>query len=266
MVNTNLSKRIFSVIVLIIVLIFAVLIIGCTSLQNDGAADGTADQNTNATDTQTEVSDYPSFISAMKAKEFAATEKESISHDFIPVQGKIVELKQDESLQIFEFETENQVNNITSIISDDGSTFGTTSIFWIAPPHIFQKAKLFVIYLGKDQEILQALQSLLGKQIAGAAIGNSDGDTQTEDPQTDGTINDNVNYENNEIIDEENYCSEESKQATVCIQVYDPVCGWFDPQKIQCIRYPCAQTFSNSCFACMNENVLYYTPGECPTL
>ncbi len=49
-----------------------------------------------------------------------------------------------------------------------------------------------------------------------------------------------------------------------CIELYQPVCGYFDPKKIQCIKYPCAQTFSNSCFACSNENVLYYTDGECP--
>ncbi len=70
----------------------------------------------------------------------------------------------------------------------------------------------------------------------------------------------------NETEDEkkQNYCTPESRQAEICIQLYKPVCGWFNPEKIQCIRYPCAQTFSNSCFACGNENVLYWTEGECP--
>lgn len=62
----------------------------------------------------------------------------------------------------------------------------------------------------------------------------------------------------------ENFCTPEQKKAEVCIQVYKPVCGWSDPQKIQCIKYPCAQIFSNSCFACADENVLYWTEGECP--
>ena len=61
----------------------------------------------------------------------------------------------------------------------------------------------------------------------------------------------------------ENYCTPEQKKADVCIQLYKPVCGWFDPKIIQCIKYPCAQTFSNSCFACADEKVLYWTEGEC---
>ena len=63
---------------------------------------------------------------------------------------------------------------------------------------------------------------------------------------------------------EGNYCSSESRNAEACIELYQPVCGWFNPEKVQCIKYPCAQTFSNSCFSCMNPDVLYWTDGECP--
>ncbi len=64
---------------------------------------------------------------------------------------------------------------------------------------------------------------------------------------------------------QQNYCTPEQKKADVCIEIYKPVCGWSDPEKIQCVRYPCAQTYSNSCNACADENVLYWTEGECPT-
>ncbi|MEK6871569.1 MAG: hypothetical protein AABX16_01565 [Nanoarchaeota archaeon] len=60
------------------------------------------------------------------------------------------------------------------------------------------------------------------------------------------------------------YCALEQRETDFCTQIYEPVCGWLDPAKIQCIKYPCAQTFSNSCVACGNENVLYFTDGECP--
>ncbi|MBI4117061.1 hypothetical protein HY449_04940 [Candidatus Pacearchaeota archaeon] len=59
------------------------------------------------------------------------------------------------------------------------------------------------------------------------------------------------------------FCTEESRGADVCVELYMPVCGWFSSE-IKCAKYPCAQTFSNSCFACSNNNVEYYTPGECP--
>jgi len=57
-------------------------------------------------------------------------------------------------------------------------------------------------------------------------------------------------------------CSPTSSDS--CQKMYRPVCGWFDPLKIQCIKYPCAETFSNDCFACADENVDYWTNGECP--
>ncbi|MBI5224991.1 hypothetical protein HY989_03905 [Candidatus Micrarchaeota archaeon] len=60
-------------------------------------------------------------------------------------------------------------------------------------------------------------------------------------------------------------CSPEQRKAEFCTEEYAPVCGWNDPANIQCIKYPCAQTYGNSCNACKDENVAYYTQGACPT-
>ena len=60
------------------------------------------------------------------------------------------------------------------------------------------------------------------------------------------------------------FCTDEQREAEICTADYSPVCGWSDPEKIQCIKYPCATTYSNICNACADENVLYYTEGECP--
>jgi hypothetical protein len=62
----------------------------------------------------------------------------------------------------------------------------------------------------------------------------------------------------------ETLCKPEQRQAEFCTEEYAPVCGWNDPAKIQCIRYPCARTYSNACFACANDQVISWTPGECP--
>lgn len=60
-------------------------------------------------------------------------------------------------------------------------------------------------------------------------------------------------------------CEPEQRNAEICAMDYNPVCGWNDPEKIQCIRYPCAQTYSNSCEACKNPDVKTWTRGECPS-
>jgi hypothetical protein len=63
---------------------------------------------------------------------------------------------------------------------------------------------------------------------------------------------------------QDDVCSFRDREAEVCLAIYDPVCGWFN-QDINCVKYPCAETYSNSCVACQNEDVLYYTEGECPS-
>ena len=59
-------------------------------------------------------------------------------------------------------------------------------------------------------------------------------------------------------------CTPEQRDADVCTEEYAPVCGW-SGENVQCLRYPCATTYSNACNACGDENVAYYTLGECPT-
>lgn len=58
-------------------------------------------------------------------------------------------------------------------------------------------------------------------------------------------------------------CSEADRAGDVCAQLYMPTCGWFN-QTIKCLRYPCAQNFGNPCEACHNQQVEYWTAGECP--
>lgn len=60
-------------------------------------------------------------------------------------------------------------------------------------------------------------------------------------------------------------CSPESRQATACIKIYAPVCATVE---VQCVTTPCEpvpETYSNSCYACADENVVGYSEGACAT-
>ncbi|MCK5624581.1 hypothetical protein KAI04_01945 [Candidatus Pacearchaeota archaeon] len=59
----------------------------------------------------------------------------------------------------------------------------------------------------------------------------------------------NLNETFTEII--ENFCTQKDV-GEFCMNLYEPVCG-----------YPLEKTFSNSCFACQDENILYWIFGEC---
>ena len=55
----------------------------------------------------------------------------------------------------------------------------------------------------------------------------------------------------------EYYCSEDDQDTDLdCNEEYDPVCG-YDKDNNE------VKTLSNSCYACKNEDVLYYVNGEC---
>ena len=54
-----------------------------------------------------------------------------------------------------------------------------------------------------------------------------------------------------------NFCDPESREAEFCITLYAPVCGYSETA---------SNIYSNSCVACKNENVEYWTEGECPAL
>ncbi|VVB77981.1 Uncharacterised protein [uncultured archaeon] len=70
-------------------------------------------------------------------------------------------------------------------------------------------------------------------------------------------------WEENCSTDKKTYCTPKQKKAEICPMYYSATCGWFN-NSIKCLKYPCAQTFSNPCVACADEKVEYYTEGECP--
>ena len=55
-----------------------------------------------------------------------------------------------------------------------------------------------------------------------------------------------------------------AERPEICTEVYQPACGWYNAS-IQCVRYPCANTYSNSCYACRDAKVASWTEGKCPT-
>jgi hypothetical protein len=58
------------------------------------------------------------------------------------------------------------------------------------------------------------------------------------------------------------YCTPEQKKAQMCTMEYMPVCGW-SKQDGECLTEPCMQTYGNKCVACAQEDVIYWTHGEC---
>lgn len=68
--------------------------------------------------------------------------------------------------------------------------------------------------------------------------------------------------EDPEIQYEPHYCAPESRDIE-CDESQDVVCGWFTDQEATC-EGPCVKIFVNTCQACSDSRVEYWTQGDCP--
>ncbi|HLC54093.1 MAG TPA: hypothetical protein VJK07_00510 [Candidatus Nanoarchaeia archaeon] len=62
------------------------------------------------------------------------------------------------------------------------------------------------------------------------------------------------------------YCRDESRGVETCEDIDEPVCGWYDLSRVECAPDdPCVRSvFPNACEACQNDNIEYWTEGDCP--
>ncbi|EAR83788.1 kazal-type proteinase inhibitor 1 (macronuclear) [Tetrahymena thermophila SB210] len=61
------------------------------------------------------------------------------------------------------------------------------------------------------------------------------------------------------------FCHPDDSQNDTCTKEYRPVCGVFD-NKTFTLNQSLSQTYSNSCLACIDENVSYYIPQSCQVI
>lgn len=60
------------------------------------------------------------------------------------------------------------------------------------------------------------------------------------------------------------YCTPQSREADCSSEVQNEVCGWYDPVETICGSDLCVKGYVNQCNSCLNEEVVYWTQGECP--
>ena len=89
-----------------------------------------------------------------------------VSQSYFSVAGKVL-LLNGEELQVYEYPAMEAAEAEAASVSGDGSMLGTAVFDWTSTPHFFRSGNLIVVYVGENQSVIQALQSLLGTQFAG---------------------------------------------------------------------------------------------------
>lgn len=156
-------KRIMTVINLL--LAGAVLIAGCGTQPTAGAGLPPATP-TPSVSHGGPVKDYASFVDALRAAGATVEPAEQVEQPFFTVKGQIVKVN-GADVQVFEFQDEAAAQTAARGVGPDGSTFETTIVTWIAPPHFFQAGRIIVLYVGQDTGVLRLLAATLGPQFAG---------------------------------------------------------------------------------------------------
>ena len=112
------------------------------------------------------VSDYVSLIDNLRAADATVNPAGEVSQPFFSVTGQVIEVN-GEDVQVFEYSDEAAAEAEANLVSPDGSAIGTSMVSWIAPPHFYQAGKLIVLYVGESEDVMDALENVLGLQFAG---------------------------------------------------------------------------------------------------
>ena len=146
MQNDKHFSRFFSFIILALV----VLLSGCSP---------------NAKTSQS-VIDHSGLLSNLSASGLSILEAGEISQPFFDVKGKSVSINKS-NIQIFEYNSPEAMEAVSKSISADGTIIKRTNVDWIDAPHFYKSGRIIVIYIGKDETIINLLEKILGKQFAG---------------------------------------------------------------------------------------------------
>lgn len=112
--------------------------------------------------------DYSSLVNAIKSRgvlvehiDEIASESSSFSVPIHVISVGGVDV------QIYEFVSESDAKAASLTVSEDGTEIGLSIIRWMDEPHFYTNGKLIVQYIGHNPEIMNMLESFLGKQFAG---------------------------------------------------------------------------------------------------
>ena len=110
--------------------------------------------------------DYAGLTGALEAAGESVEPGGPVEQPFLSEPGQILRVN-GMDVQVFEYESAEQLEADAAKISPEGGSTDTTMITWMATPHFFKSGQLLVLYVGDDAGTLNVLESVLGEQFAG---------------------------------------------------------------------------------------------------
>jgi hypothetical protein len=106
----------------------------------------------------------PDLVEALSAGGGSVELGGPVQQAFFAVEGRSLTLNGSD-VQVFEYPSVSAREADSALISPDGSEIGTTMVTWVDQPTFWAKGKLIVLYVGRDQAIIDLLAGALGEPI-----------------------------------------------------------------------------------------------------
>jgi hypothetical protein len=132
----------------------AAILVACATSQDAGESDTRS------------VGTYDELVAALRDNGSAVESLDPISQPFFEPEGRVIRVDGSE-VQVFEYPNEEDAQLAAGTISSDGSSVGTTMISWVEAPHFFRSGSLIALYVGEEDAVVEALEAVLGPQLAG---------------------------------------------------------------------------------------------------
>ena len=107
---------------------------------------------------------------------------ERVQQPFFTPDARILKIGA-ESVQVFDYETVEALKSEARQVAPDGASIGTTMVSWMGPPRFYATGTVIVLYVGFDETVMRALDSILGGAFAGAEISLPPDDLPVFDPE-----------------------------------------------------------------------------------
>jgi hypothetical protein len=112
------------------------------------------------------ISGYVELVDALRAAGATVEPSEPVTQVFFTPEGNIIKVN-GADVQVFEYESAEDMENEASQVEPDGGSIGTTMVTWMDTPHFYKAGRIIVLYVGSDETVLDLLESTLGPQFAG---------------------------------------------------------------------------------------------------
>ncbi len=110
--------------------------------------------------------DYASLVDNLRTAGATVEPAGEIIQDFFSVRAQVIKVNGDD-VQVFEYSDKTAADTEAALVSPDGSSIGTSTPFWVGPPHFYKSGRIVVLYIGENNSVVNMLQNVLGNQFAG---------------------------------------------------------------------------------------------------